>query len=66
MNTQWKVDQTKILSRSEIAIVLADVKRRAKRAVNTRMNLTIFRLATCCGLSWRQNTGRGAGCRWAR
>ena len=51
MNT-WKVDATKILSRSEIGAVLADVKRRGKRrsSVNTRQNLVIFRLATCCGL----------------
>ena len=48
----WKVDATKILSRSEIGAVLADVKRRGKRrsSVNTRQNLVIFRLATCCGL----------------
>ena len=51
MNT-WKVDATKILSRSEIGAVLADTKRRGKRrsSVNTRQNLVIFRLATCCGL----------------
>ena len=51
MNT-WKVDATKILSRSEIGAVLADTKRRGKRrsSINTRQNLAIFRLATCCGL----------------
>ena len=51
MNT-WKVDATKILGRSEIGAVLADVKRRGKRrsSINTRQNLVIFRLATCCGL----------------
>ena len=47
---QWKVDATKILSRSEIANVLADLRRRSKRSVNSQMNLTVFRLATCCGL----------------
>jgi integrase len=46
----WKVDSTKILSRTEIAEVIADLKRRARRSVNTRMNLAVFRLATCCGL----------------
>ncbi len=51
MNT-WKVDATKILSRSEIGAVLVDVKRRGNRrsSINTRQNLVIFRLATCCGL----------------
>ena len=47
---QWKIDQTKILSRSEIVTVLTDLKRRSRRSVNSRMNLSIFRLATCCGL----------------
>ena len=48
----WKVDATKILSKAEIAAVLADLKRRGRRreSVNTRQNLAIFRLATCCGL----------------
>jgi len=50
MNAAWKIDQTTILSRAEIAAVLTDLKRRAKRSVNSRMNLIIFRLATCCGL----------------
>lgn len=50
MNAAWKVDASKILTRAEVAAVLADIKRRTKRSVNTRMNLTIFRLATCCGL----------------
>ena len=47
---QWSVDETMILSRAEIAAVLADVKRKAKRSAGTRQNLAIFRLATCCGL----------------
>ena len=46
----WTVDATKILSREEIRGVIADLKRKARRSVNTRMNLAIFRLATCCGL----------------
>ncbi len=46
----WKLDQTKVLTRREIVAVLDDLKRRARRAVNSRQNLVIFRLATCCGL----------------
>lgn len=44
------IDETKILSREEIKDVLDDLKRRARRSVNTRQNLVIFRLSTCCGL----------------
>ena len=44
------VDVTKILTRSELAAVLADLKRKAARSKNTRLNLVIFRLACCCGL----------------
>ena len=50
MNRHWKVDASKILTRAEITTVLADLNRRANRSVNSRMNLVIFRLATCCGL----------------
>ena len=50
MNATWIMDQTKLLTRSEIAAVLDDLKRKSKRATNTQMNLVIFRLATCCGL----------------
>ena len=57
MNMSWKVDETKILSRSEIASVLADLKRRSRRSVNTRMNLAIFRLSTCCGLRVSEISG---------
>jgi len=32
MNAIWSVGATKVLSRSEIASVLADLKRRAKRS----------------------------------
>ena len=44
------VDATKILMRSELSAVLADLHRKAPRSANTRMNLAIFRLAVCCGL----------------
>lgn len=43
------VDATRILTRQEIAAVLAE-QRRKRRSVNTRQNAIIFRLATCCGL----------------
>lgn len=43
------VDQTRILTRSEIAAVLADLHRK-RRSVNTRQNAVVFRLSTCCGL----------------
>ena len=41
---------TKILTRGELATVLADLARKAARSRSTRMNLIIFRLACCCGL----------------
>ncbi len=62
MATSWKIDQTKILSRAEIAAVLADLKRPAKRrSPNTRQNLVIFRLATCCGLRASELVGLKLG-----
>ena len=44
------IDATKILTRCELAAVLADLKRKARRSANTRLNLVLFRLAACCGL----------------
>jgi integrase len=43
-------DPTKILTRTELASVLADLNRKAPRSKNTRLNLVILRLACCCGL----------------
>src|SRR6186997_3311433 len=43
-------DPTKILMRRELIAVLAELTRKAKRSPSTRLNLVIFRLATCCGL----------------
>ena len=64
MTPSWKIDPTKILGRCEIGAVLADLRRKAKRAVNTRENLIIFRLATCCGLRVSEISGlRLADCR---
>jgi integrase len=48
--TPWRVDQAKILTRRELAAVLADLKRKAPRSPSTRLNLVVFRLACCCGL----------------
>jgi integrase len=44
------LDATKILTRRELAAVLGDLKRKAPRSKNTRLNLALFRLACCCGL----------------
>lgn len=44
------VDATKILTRRELAAVLADLASKAPRSRNTRMNLILIRLACCCGL----------------
>lgn len=49
MNAMKPIDPVRILTRPEIAGVLGELKRKA-RSKNTRQNLIIFRLATCCGL----------------
>ena len=46
----WNVDQTKILSRRELACVLQDLASKAPRSVSMRMNRVIFRLSCCTGL----------------
>ncbi len=61
MTPAWKIDETKILSRDEVAAVLVDLKRKAKRSANTRQNLVIFRLATCCGLRVSEICGQRLG-----
>jgi integrase len=45
-----RADPTKILTRTELTTVLADLKRKAPRSKNALLNLVIFRLACCCGL----------------
>ena len=42
------VDPTKILTRQELRLVLADLKR--QRSKQGHVNLVLFRLAACCGL----------------
>jgi integrase len=43
------MDRARILSRSEVASVIANLKGR-RRSVNARQNLIVFRLSACCGL----------------
>lgn len=50
MHSTWSIDANKILTTDEILAVVADLRRTAGRSKNTRMNLTIFRLACSCGL----------------
>jgi integrase/recombinase XerD len=46
----WNLDQTRLLTRRELATVLADLAPRAARSANVHRNLVIVRLACCCGL----------------
>jgi integrase/recombinase XerD len=46
----WNLDATKVLTRRELATVLADLQKKACRSANTRRNLIVVRLACCCGL----------------
>lgn len=46
----WTVTRDKVLTKDEIKRVIADLKRKGRRSVNTQQNLVLFRLATCCGL----------------
>jgi integrase/recombinase XerD len=46
----WIVDKSKVLQPREVGTVLDDLHRKARRSINTRMNLMVFRLSTCCGL----------------
>jgi integrase/recombinase XerD len=46
----WQVDQTKILTRRELAAVITNLQKRGKTSVNARQTLAIMRLACCCGL----------------
>ncbi|MSR58911.1 MAG: site-specific integrase [Planctomycetaceae bacterium] len=44
------VDATKILTRRELAMVLADLHAKSPRSKNAALNLILVRLACCCGL----------------
>ena len=50
------LDKTRILTRAEIATVIADLKRK-RRSINTRQNLIVFRLSACCGLRVSEISG---------
>src|SRR5262245_31706603 len=49
-NPAWTVDVTRVLTRRELARVLADARKQAERSLNAQRNLVIVRLACCCGL----------------
>jgi integrase/recombinase XerD len=49
-NPAWTVDVTRVLTRRELAAVLADARKQAERSLNAQRNLVIVRLACCCGL----------------
>jgi integrase len=46
----WNLDPTRLLTRRELATILADLAAKADRFANVRRNLIIVRLACCCGL----------------
>jgi len=46
----WTVDKSKILQPGEIKLVLADLARKGRRSLNTRLNRVVFRLSCCAGL----------------
>jgi len=45
-----RIDATKILSRRELAAVLADLQGKSTRSANSWLNLILVRLSCCCGL----------------
>jgi integrase/recombinase XerD len=45
----WNLDQTRLLTRRELTMVLADATK-ARRSANSWRNLIIVRLSCCCGL----------------
>lgn len=49
-HASWVVDPVKVLTRRELARVLESLAARAEDSPAARMNLTIVRLACCCGL----------------
>ena len=46
----WNVDPVRILMRRELVAVLCNLTHRSAASCNARLNRTIFRLASCCGL----------------
>ncbi len=50
MGKQWMPKAERMLTSKEMKLVLDDLRRRGLRSINSRMNLAIFRLASCAGL----------------
>jgi integrase len=48
--TPWAVDPVKVLTRRELATVLASLNAKAAKSPQARMNRTVLRLACCAGL----------------
>ena len=46
----WRIDPLHLLTRRELAAVLADLEQKASRSENVRLNRVVVRLACCCGL----------------
>jgi hypothetical protein len=46
----WNIDASQILSRKELAAVLADLRDKATRLPNAQMNLALVHLVYCCWL----------------
>lgn len=55
------MDTSQILTVAEVQTVVADLKRRAKRSVTSRLNLVVFRLACGCGLRRKEISGLNCG-----
>lgn len=47
---QWRPEQSKILTKAEIGMVVDDLTVKSYRSLNSRMNMVIFKLAIGCGL----------------
>ncbi len=60
-HSSWNLDPTRILTRRELAAVLADAKQKAIRSANAWRNLIIVRLACCCGLRVSEIAGLELG-----
>ena len=46
----WQIESSKVLTRRELAALLAHLRVRAQRSPNARLNLVLVRLACCAGL----------------
>lgn len=47
---EWRPEQSRILTKAEVELVVDDLSIKAYRSINSRMNLVIFKLAIGCGL----------------